>query len=107
MLYADNANHLGLDADEVNMRRERLSLVLNNSGLATHEIVEASGLCESIGAEIDGVVGCVRPTRKRYAKVLAGCRRIVPGRPISGQGLEKAPGHVTFILLLKGPCSAF
>ena len=65
MLYADNANHLGVDADEVNFRRNQLSIGLNGRGLASHEVVEASDRVESIGVEIDGKAGEVVPTAKR------------------------------------------
>ena len=104
MLYADNANHLGLDPGTVNRRRELLSEALNSRGLATHEVVEASDLVESLGMCIDGTNGVIRLTDKRYAR-LYGCLRLLSTgqTSMSGRELECVVGHITFLLLLNRP----
>ena len=104
MLYADNANHLSMSAAERNRRREQLSYALNARGLETHEIVEASELAESLGAEIDGVAGDIRPTKARLARLRGALRRVAGGRRlISGREMERIVGHCTFVLLLNRP----
>ncbi len=80
MLYADNGNHLSLTANEANKRREALSLCLNQRGLATHETIEASDLVETLGTEIYGKSGCVKPTSTRLGRIRAGLARVVSGK---------------------------
>ena len=66
MVYADNAHHFGLSADLVNSMRESLSLALNQHGLKTHEVVEASHVAEALGASIDMEAGIVESTEVRF-----------------------------------------
>ena len=90
MLYAVNAN------------RETLSPTLNNRGLDTHDMVEASDDVESRGVCIEGRVGIVRPTKKRYRRLSGALRRFASGRRcIFGQELEKVVGHATFARLVR------
>ena len=103
LLYADNANHLGLDAEEVNRRRNQLSIGLNCRGLFTHEVVEACDLAESLGVEVSGRSGDIRPTPVRLRRLRGGLRCVVRGRAISGKDLERILGHITFTLLLNRP----
>ena len=92
--------------DEVNRRRSQLSLGLDNRGLKTHEVVEASDLVECLGVEISGRSGEVRPTPTRMRRLRGGILRIINGRPVSGRDLERVLGHITFVLLLNRPLLA-
>ena len=55
MLYADSANHIGLDPELLNAIREQWSLALNNQGLATHVMLETADHVESRGVWIERV----------------------------------------------------
>ena len=106
MLYADNANHLALSVEEVNLRREQLSRGLKGRGLLTHEVIEGSELVECLGVEIAGFAGEVRPTPQRISRIYNGLQPLIRGRPTSGKELERVLGHVTFVLLLRRPLLA-
>ena len=59
LVYADNADHIGTDADKVTHRREKLSAHLNHIGLRTHEVQEACCVGTSLGVRFDGNIGVI------------------------------------------------
>ena len=65
LVYADNANRLGIDAESVNADHKVMVESLEQHGLSTHDIVEASTLAESLGIRIDGLRGRITPTCER------------------------------------------
>ena len=100
LLYADNANHLGVDRERVDAQREAVSREVNAAGLDTHETVEATNLGESLGVRVDGLAGHTGPTIEKDSRldaVLEGLER----RPrISGEQLRVVVGHMTIRALL-------
>ena len=65
MIYVDNSHHMSLLAHEANVMRESLSKALNDSGLATHEVVEATHIAEGLGVGIKRKTGVVSSQGKR------------------------------------------
>jgi len=100
LLYADNANHLGVDRERVDAQREAVSREVNAAGLDTHETVEATNLGESLGVRVDGLAGHTGPTIEKDSRldaVLEGLER----RPwVSGEQLRVVVGHMTIRALL-------
>ena len=100
LVYADNANHLGVKRDEVGEDQRRLIEALHGHGLSTHDVMEPAQLGESLGVRIDGFSGKVGPTAKRdwnLDRALMACS----SRPaISGEELQVIIGHMTVRSLL-------
>ncbi len=65
LVYADNADHLGLSASQVDGNRLELSAALNSQGLLTHDV--APGACQgsSLGICFDGELGTITTTPER------------------------------------------
>ena len=102
LVYADNGNHLGVSREAVRNDQARMMEALNSRGLATHDLVESSNVCESLGVRIDGLGGCscVQTTPLRDHRLdQALLARSSPMR-ISGEELQVVVGHLTMRALL-------
>lgn len=62
MIYADNANHLGIERDAVAEDQKVLLDALHEHGLDTHDLLDPCSLAESLRVRIEGVAGKVTPT---------------------------------------------
>jgi hypothetical protein len=100
MIYADNGNHVGLSADDVDRSRKKVEDELSRVGLATHEIMEATELATTLGGRIDGAGLRAGPTSARLQKIRGGLLAIVKGRAISGKDMEHMVGHILTIALI-------
>ena len=65
LIYADNNNHFGLDQQKVHAEQEMMMRSLHSHGLDTHDIVESTTICESLGVRINGLSGDIQPTPHR------------------------------------------
>ena len=74
MLYANSANHTGLDPARVGAYMEKLSLALNNRGCDAHEIRESNDPMEILGVYIEGRAEVVRPTDERRRRLFGSMR---------------------------------
>lgn len=100
LTYADNNNHIGIDRDSVNQQHHAMLKALDSHGLATHDLVEASTLAESLGVRIDGLGGRVTPTATRDWRLDRSLEALLWGASISGKELQVTVGHLTVRALL-------
>ncbi len=103
MIYADNANHIGLDSSIVDSNRKTLSQMVNHFGLSTHDIVSAGLDGESLGIRYCGSLGVLQCTPERDALLDQSLTAILTGALLSGDQLGRIIGHVTHRFLLKRP----
>ena len=100
LIYADNHNHLGIDREQVHRAQQDMIKALHSHGLDTHDLVESTPLCESLGVRIDGLEGSVQVTAARDHRLdqaLLACS----ARPaLSGEELQVIVGHMTMRSLL-------
>ncbi|CAE7763388.1 NHX3 [Symbiodinium sp. CCMP2456] len=100
LVYADNANHLGVARDEVGDGQRRMIDALHGHGLSTHDVVEPATLGESLGVRIDGLGGQVGPTAKRdwaLDRALLACSS---APSMTGAELQVIIGHMTIRAVL-------
>lgn len=101
LIYADNGNHLGVDAEAVSRDQSRMIQALHERGLQTHELTESSTLGESLGVRLNGAAGLVTATPARDWRLYRALQALVEGRVcISGEELEVVVGHITMRALL-------
>ena len=101
LIYADNSNHLGVDRDQVSDDQQAMLAALHDHGLSTHDLVESSTMCESLGVRIDGLSGTVQSTPSRDHRLdqaLLACSGRVA---FSGEELQVLVGHMTMRALLR------
>ena len=67
--YVDNLVVMGLDKDEVNAQLRAAKQALLDAGLFPHEVEEARATAEVLGVVIDGELGVVNLSDKRYWKI--------------------------------------
>ena len=103
MVYADDANHIGTDPESVDHNRQLLSESVNRHGLATHEIVPAGTEGVSLGISFSGIAGHLASTPERDRRLDRALEALVSGAHISGDGLRKVAGHITWRFLLRRP----
>ncbi|CAE7560259.1 UPF1 [Symbiodinium sp. CCMP2592] len=100
LIYADNHNHLGINKEEVDRAQTDMIAALHSKGLDTHDLVESTTLCESLGVRIDGLLGTVQVSAARDHRLdqaLLACS----SRPaLSGEELQVIVGHMTMRALL-------
>ena len=100
LIYADNNNHVGVDRESVNQQHHAMLKALDSHGLATHDLVEATTLAESLGVRIDGLGGRVTPTATRDWRLDRALEALLWGASISGKELQIVVGHLTVRALL-------
>ena len=103
LIYADNADHLGLSATQATSSRKTLSKIVNSYGLQTHDVVDGTRFGTSIGISFDGSLGVVKTSPERDAVLDQGLLAIIRGEPITGADLRKVVGHITIRCLLRRP----
>ena len=100
LIYADNHNHLGTDREKVDRAQRDMIAALHDKGLDTHDVIEGTTLCESLGVRIDGSLGSVQVSAARDHRLdqaLLACS----ARPaLSGEELQVIVGHMTMRSLL-------
>ena len=100
LIYADNHNHLKVDREKVDRAQSGMIAALHSKGLDTHDLVESTTLCESLGVRIDGLLGTVQVSAARDHRLdqaLLACS----SRPaLSGEELQVVVGHMTMRALL-------
>lgn len=100
LIYADNANHLGVCPEVVDHDQARMMDALHDHGLSTHDITNASSLAESLGVRINGLSGQVVPTPKRDWRLDRALQRLASRPWITGEELQVVVGHMTCRALL-------
>lgn len=100
MIYADNANHFGVDREVVSKEQAELMHVLHSNNLDTHDIVESCNLAESLGVRIDGIGGKVQPTPHRDWRLHRALRYLSARPVLTGEQLQVVVGHITVRSLL-------
>lgn len=100
LIYADNNNHIGTNMDSVNSQHQSMLRALSKEGLATHDLVSATTLAESLGVRIDGMNAMVTPTPKRDWRLDRALEALLWGAAISGRELQVVVGHLTVRALL-------
>ncbi len=103
MVYADNANHIGVDCEDVDVNRGRLSKLTNALGLSTHDVVAAGTTRVSLGTKYDGCLGRLDATPERDARLDQSLEALIQGYSVSGDDLRRVLGHVTGRCLLRRP----
>ena len=100
LVYADNGNHLGVSREAVRNDQVRMMDALHAHGLATHDLVESSNLCESLGVRIDGLGGCVQTTPLRDHRLDQALLARSSSMRVSGEELQVVVGRLTMRALL-------
>ena len=103
MLCADNGNHLALNQRVCEASRAKLTKVLNEHNLATHETVHATSRATTLGVHFDGQIDLVRATPERDAQLDQSLLAVISGEPIGSEGMRRLVGHITCRLLLRRP----
>ena len=99
--YADNLNVCGLDADVVQRVKDQAVSHLRNLGFRIHEEIDASERVQSLGFEVDGRAGVVRPMKDKLMKVIATFHWLTRRPRLRGRAVEKVIGHATHFMLLR------
>ncbi len=76
--------------------RDLCDAAMRNAGLLVHEQVPACTSVETLGIEVDGSDGLVRPTSKRLWKIYQALTCLVRGRWVNIRQLRIVLGHLTF-----------
>ena len=100
MIYADNANHFGIDRGRVSKEQAELMKVLHTNNLDTHDIVDSCNLAESLGVRIDGIGGKVQPTPHRDWRLHRALQYLSARPVLTGEQLQVVVGHITVRSLL-------
>ena len=100
LIYADNANHLGISHPTVDANQKALMEALHEKGLATHDVASSSTLAESLGVRINGMSGQVQPTPHRDWRLDRALTRLAERLFVSGEELQVVVGHMTCRALL-------
>ena len=100
LIYADNANHLGISRDQVDREQREMREALHGRGLETHDVQEGSNLCESLGVRVDGLGGSVRVTAGRDHRLDRALQACSTRPAMTGEELEMIVGHITIRGLL-------
>ena len=103
MPYADNGNVLALAPELVDKYTSLSIAKLRSYGFGVHESMDASVAVVSLGVEVLGDVGIVRPSGKRLSRALLALDAVLNRPLLCGKQLEKLIGHLTFIMLLHRP----
>ena len=98
LIYADNADHLGLSAVQATSSRKALSKIVNSHGLRTHDIVDGTRFGTSIGISFDGNLGVVKTSPERDAVLDQGLLAVIRGDPITGAELRKSLATLRFVV---------
>ena len=99
--YADNLNVCGLDADVVQRVKDQAVSHLRKLGFRIHEEIDASERVQSLGFEVDGRAGVVRPMKDKLMKVIATFHWLTRRPRLRGRAVEKVIGHATHFMLLR------
>ena len=100
MIYADNGNHISLSKVVANRDRSLVENELIREGLTTHEVIEATEFCVTLGGRVDGCGMTVGPTPERLYRLRAGLAQLMRGQPVTGKQLEHVVGHIISLCLL-------
>ena len=102
MLYADNNNHIALDAETADASRIVLSKRLNETGLATHEVGEAAVCGSTLGIQFNGDIGYIAVTHERDVRLDLALEELILRRPkITSADMRRIVGHITCRFLLR------
>ena len=99
--YADNLNVCGLDADVVQRVKDQAVSHFRKFGFRIHEEIDASERIQSLGFEVDGRAGVVRPMKDKLMKVIVMFHWLTPRQRLRGRAVEKVIGHATHFMLLR------
>lgn len=100
LIYADNANHFGVEERAVAEDQRRLMETLHDHNLDTHDITSPSTLAESLGVRINGLSGEVQATPHRDWRLHRALPFLSKRPVISGEQLQVILGHVTVRALI-------
>lgn len=100
LIYADNNNHFGLDQQKVQEEQHEMMRSLHSHGLDTHDIIESTTICESLGIRINGLSGDIQPTPHRDWRLERALWALSTRPYISGEQLQMVIGHITVRCLL-------
>ena len=101
--YCDNLNVAGCDAAEVARARDLAASRLRSLGFVVHEETGPDLCATSLGYEINGDTGVVKPRPERLALVVAACRWLARGPRVFGWQLEKLLGHIIHVAIIRQP----
>ena len=101
IVYADNLNVCGTNAERVQAVKDAIVARLRLEGLRVHEETDACSFCQSLGFLIDGKNGIITPIPERLDKILAAFRFLARRPKITGRSLERLLGHAMHICLLR------
>ena len=99
--YADNLNVCGLDADVVQRVKHQVVFHLRKLCFRIHEEIDASECVQSLGFEVDGREGVVRPMKDKLMKVIATFHWLTRRPRLRDRAVEKIIGHATHFMLLR------
>ena len=80
LIYADNCNRLGTCRAAVDDDQTKVREALHSYGLDTHDVIESSGIVESLGVRVDGLGGKVHAAPHRDWHLDRALLTCLPGR---------------------------
>jgi len=94
--FCDNLGVIGTDADRVLKLRESVQEGFEELGFGMHEETIAEGDAEILGGRFHGDQTVIRPSFKKFSRVVQACRWVSRRPRITGQEMERILGHCIF-----------
>lgn len=99
MPFCDNVHSLSLAQDSCQKGCDDISAGLRGLGFELHEEMPASMQCQTLGGEIDGDVGMVRPTSKRMWQISMAFEYLTTAK-VSYKLVQRLLGHAMTVCVI-------
>ncbi len=100
MPYCDNVHSLSLDARACQDGVDRINGALTSSGFELHEEVNAASFFPTLGGEVDGEQGTVRPTKERVWNLILAFEFVSTSPSVSPGLIQRLLGHSMVVCVL-------
>ena len=100
MPYCDNVHSLSLDPRSCQDGVERINGELTLAGFELHEEVSATSFFPTLGGEVDGEQGTVRPTKERVWNLILAFEYVAQASKVSPGLIQRLLGHSMVVCVL-------
>lgn len=100
MPYCDNVHWLSLDPRSCQDGVERINGELTLAGFELHEEVSATSFFPTLGGEVDGEQGAVRPTKERVWNLILAFEYVAQASKVSPGLIQRLLGHSMVVCVL-------
>ena len=99
MPYCDNVHALSTDRDMCQRGCDDICKELRDLGFELHEELDATTLCQTLGGEVNGEVGLVRPTSKRLWRISMAFEYMTTAK-VSYKLVQRLLGHAMTVCVI-------